>query len=63
MSNTSKKRQESGEDIVFADNYFDITCKEGVETEFAKCELKKTYGAKEIEDALLATIISVGDSF
>jgi len=55
-----------GEDIVFSDNYFDITCKEGVEVKVSKDELKKAYTAQTIKALLkdnAGSIVSVGDSF
>jgi beta-mannosidase len=51
-----------GEDPVFSDNYFDITCKEGVEIQVSKTELKKVYTAQTLKDSL-CDIISVGDSY
>jgi beta-mannosidase len=54
------------EDIVFSDNYFDITGREGVEILVSKAELKKDYTAQTLQAALFGTvnsIISVGDSF
>jgi beta-mannosidase len=54
------------EDVVFSDNYFDITGKEGVEIKVSKGELKKTYTAKTLREALLGkqgSIFSVSDSF
>jgi len=55
-----------GEDIVFSDNYFDITGKEGVEIKVSKEELKKTYTAQTLKALLknnAGSIVSVGDSF
>jgi beta-mannosidase len=49
------------EDVVFSDNYFDITGKEGVTILVSKCELKKTYTPQELQKAL--TIFSVGESY
>ncbi|MCL2068000.1 MAG: glycoside hydrolase family 2 protein [Treponema sp.] len=56
------------EDVVFSDNYFDITGREGVEVLVPKGELKKAYTVKTLQDALSSTcsgkpIFSVGDSF
>jgi len=55
-----------GEDVVFSDNYFDITGKEGVEIKVSKSELKKTYTAQTLKALLkdnAGSIVSVGDSF
>jgi beta-mannosidase len=55
------------EDVVFSDNYFDITCKEGVEIFVSKNELKKDYSAQSLKTAILEradiSIVSIGDSF
>jgi beta-mannosidase len=55
-----------GEDIVFSDNYFDITGSEGAEIKAQKKELKKTYTAQALKTSLLEnlqSIISAGDSY
>jgi len=55
-----------GEDIVFSDNYFDITGNEGVEIKVSKEELKKAYTAQTLKALLkdsAGSIVSVGDSF
>jgi beta-mannosidase len=55
-----------GEDVVFSDNYFDITGKEGVEIKVSKEELKKAYTAQSLKALLkesAGSIVSVGDSF
>jgi beta-mannosidase len=55
------------EDVVFSDNYFDITSKEGTEILVSKKELKKDYTAQALKAMLLenvhSSIVSVGDSF
>jgi len=55
-----------GEDVVFSNNYFDITGKEGVEIMVSKEELKKAYTAQTLKALLTdnaGSIVSVGDSF
>jgi beta-mannosidase len=55
-----------GEDIVFSDNYFDITGSEGKEIKVFKNELKNTYTAQSLKALLennAESIISVNDSF
>jgi Beta-galactosidase/beta-glucuronidase len=49
------------EDVVFTDNYFDITSTDGVAVRIDKAELKKEYSVKELERML--HIRSVADSF
>ena len=51
-----------GEDSVFSDNFFDITCKDGEEIKVSKTELKKDHTAQDLKDAL-SDIISVGGSY
>jgi beta-mannosidase len=51
-----------GEDPVFSDNYFDITCKDGEKVQVLKSELKKDYTAQDLKDAL-SDIISAGGSY
>ncbi|MCL2128974.1 MAG: glycoside hydrolase family 2 protein [Treponema sp.] len=53
------------EDVVFSDNYFDITGKEGVEILVPKAELKKTYTAESLKEALTlkGSVFSVGESY
>jgi len=53
------------EDIVFSDNYFDITSPEGTQIQIPKAELKKTYTIQALKDGLEAenAIFSVNDSF
>ena len=56
-----------GEDPVFSDNYFDITGKEAVEILVQKDELKKTYTAETLKEALACAgskpVFSVADSY
>jgi beta-mannosidase len=58
-----------GEDVVFSDNYFDITGSEGTVIKKKKKELKKTYTAQTLKSLLIensgsiSTIVSVGDSY
>jgi len=49
-----------GEDVVFSDNYFDITGREGVEILVSKGELKKSYTVETLKAAL--RVFSVADS-
>jgi beta-mannosidase len=54
------------EDVIFSNNYFDITSEEGVEILAPKAELKKTYTEQTLKAALFNTpgsIVSVADSF
>jgi beta-mannosidase len=51
-----------GEDPVFSDNFFDITCKNGEEIKVLKSELKKNHTARNLKETLFE-IISVGGSY
>ena len=55
------------EDVVFSDNYFDITGKEGITITVSKKELKKDYTAQTLKTVILenvcSSIVSVADSF
>jgi beta-mannosidase len=51
----------AGEDVIFSDNYFDVTGKDAVEILVPKDALKKTYTAQMLLAAL--TAFSVGESF
>ena len=54
-----------GEDVIFSDNYFDITGKDGVEILVSKEELKKTYTVQTLLEVLSCkgSLFSVGDSY
>ncbi|MDR2730823.1 MAG: glycoside hydrolase family 2 protein [Treponema sp.] len=51
----------NGEDPVFSDNYFDLSNKNGAVVQVHKAELKKTYTARSLKDAI--SLFSVNESY